>query len=104
MKLVVKPAARRDILAQAVYFAEQGGEALANRFLHSAENSLTHLLDHPRAGAPKFFDNPALAGLRSWPVANFEDVRAYYLATSTELSVLRVLHGKRDLPHILGDG
>ncbi len=56
----------------------------------------------PGAGPPKFFDNPLLAGLRSWSVKGFDDFHVYYLVQAETLTIVRVLHGKRDLGTILG--
>jgi len=55
----------------------------------------------PNTGAPKALRNPALAGLRSWPVHGFEDVRIYYLVQGEVLKLVRVLHGKRDIDRVL---
>jgi plasmid stabilization system protein ParE len=57
----------------------------------------------PDMGAPKRFKNPLLAGLRSWPVKGFEDIRIYYLVKGGVLRVIRVLHGERDVQRILQD-
>jgi plasmid stabilization system protein ParE len=101
LKLVVKPAARRDILAQFSYLLENAGEVVADRFIASVERSFGRLAEYPHSGSPRNFANPALTGLRVWPIDGFEDIRAYYLTAGGQLAVLRVLHGKRDLPSIL---
>jgi toxin ParE1/3/4 len=54
-------------------------------------------------GSPKAFSNPALAGLRSWPVRGFPVIRIYYLVTEKSLQIVRVLHGKRDIHTLLED-
>jgi len=101
LKVFVKPAARRDILAQFSYLLDNGGDLIADRFLVSVERSLQRLAEQPRSGSLRHFANPALAGLRAWPIDGFEDIRAYYLAGVDQITVLRILHGKRDLPSIL---
>jgi hypothetical protein len=45
--------------------------------------------------------NPALRGLRSWPVKGFDEFRIYYLLRQDMFAVIRVLHGKRDIATIL---
>lgn len=52
-------------------------------------------------GAPKQFQHPILAGLRSWAVKGFEDMRIYYTVQDDMLRIVRVLHGKRDINKIL---
>jgi len=58
-------------------------------------------LTAPKAGAPKHVGNPALAGLRTWPVRGFGEFRIYYLLRRDAFVVIRVLHGKRDVGAIL---
>jgi plasmid stabilization system protein ParE len=70
---------------------------VANRFLEAVDKSVEKILSTPNAGAPKHLSNPSLAGLRSWPVEEFEEIRVYYLARKDEVRIVRVLHGKRDI-------
>jgi hypothetical protein len=44
-----------------------------------------------------------LAGLRVWPVGVFEEFRIFYVSDGELHTVLRVLHGKRDIGAILDD-
>ena len=46
--------------------------------------------------------NSNLTGVRSWPVQGFEDIRAYYILENEVVTILRVLHGRRDIIGILG--
>lgn len=101
MKLAVKPAAREDILSQFSYLAEHGGEDLGSRFLHAAEQSFMHLLEYPNCGTPKTFANSDMTEVRSWPVPGFEDIRAYYTLEHEVVTILRVLHGRRNVAGIL---
>ena len=55
----------------------------------------------PDAGPPKTTSNRRLAGLRSWPIKEFDEFRAYYLVHPELLTVVRVPHGKRDIGTIL---
>jgi hypothetical protein len=57
----------------------------------------------PDAGAPKILKNPALSGLRSWPVSGFPLIRIYYIHAGDELPIVRVLHGMRDINPLLED-
>jgi toxin ParE1/3/4 len=74
---------------------------VAFRFLDAVDDSIEQLLDMPHIGAPRHFRTPALVGLRSWPVKDFEDIRIYYLLLPDLLRVVRVLHGRRDIQTIL---
>jgi hypothetical protein len=78
-----------------------GGSRQAGSGQPVHRSRLDKLLRTPNAGAPKHFSNESLAGLRSWPVEELEDIRIYYLVEENTLGVVRVLHGKRDIRRIL---
>ena len=102
MKRFVRSAARTDILRQFRYYlTEKQLPEVAWRFLDSVERALKSIAREPRIGAPSSLAVPGLAGLRSWPVPGFEDIRVYYLETEGTVRVIRILHGKRDLRRIL---
>jgi plasmid stabilization system protein ParE len=102
VKHTIRPAARDDIIRQFRYYlVDRDKPEVANRFLEAVDKSVEKILRTPNAGVPKHLSNPSLAGLRSWPVEEFEDIRIYYLAQGDEVRVIRVLHGKRDIARIL---
>ena len=101
MNHVIRPAARDDILRQYRYYLLEDAFETAERFLDAIDKSIASLCRMPHKGAPKQFRNPRLAGLRSWPVTGFEDIRIYYLIQNDVLRVVRILHGKRDIQSIL---
>jgi len=45
--------------------------------------------------------SPRLAGLRTWPIEGFDDMKIYYLVADDALTVVRILHGRRDIERIL---
>jgi len=98
----IRSAARDDILRQfAWYLDEKGSPQIARRFLEAVEKAIDRISTNPRIGSPKFFENPALKGLRSWPVPGFPAIRIYYVHSESGLCIVRILHGKRDIPHLL---
>lgn len=102
MKATVRPAAREDILRQYRYYLlEEEAEEVAARFLEAAQESIRQLCVRPGMGSPRAFANPALDGLRSWPVQGFSAIRIYYVVAGKTLRVVRVLHGKRDIHALL---
>lgn len=103
MTIVIKPAARTDILRQVGYYGDLERPDVALRFLQAVQGSIDHLVPVPFAGSPKHFDHSALQGLRTWPVKGFEDFRIYYLVKGDDLTILRILHGRRDIAAILED-
>ena len=101
MKTLVLPAARTDIVRQIGYFIEIGQEHIADRFLVAARIAIEHLSHTPQAGAPRPMKSPRLAGLRTWPIEGFDDMKIYYLVADDALTVVRILHGRRDIERIL---
>lgn len=102
MNSVIRPRARDDIIRQfRWYLVEQDAPDAAIRFLDAVDESVEQLLRMPPMGTPKPLRNPALAGLRGWPVEGFEDMRIFYLVQGETLKVVRILHGKRDINRIL---
>ena len=43
----------------------------------------------------------AIDGLRRWPVKGFDEYWVYYLVRPEALTVIRVLHSKRDIDGLL---
>ena len=78
-----------------------GFQMSRGRFRSSVESSIKLALSRPKAGAPKPVRNSVLGDLRSWPVKGFDEFRIYYLARQDTLTVVRVLHDKRDIGAIL---
>lgn len=101
MKAIVLPSARADIVRQIGYFIEIGQEHVAGRFLAATKVAIEHISQTPHAGAPRAMKNRRLAGLRTWPVDGFDDMEIYYLDVGAVLTIVRVLHGRRDIERIL---
>ena len=80
---------------------DQNLPEIADRFKDAVRRTVESLRQHPLVGARYRLSAPQLHNLRSWPVAAFEAIRIYYLLDREAIRVLRVLHGKHDLKHIL---
>jgi plasmid stabilization system protein ParE len=104
MRIVLRPAARRDIILQVGYYIDEPAYDAAERFPLAIEAAFRRIQEQPGMGSPRFLENPKLQGLRSWPVPGFEDIRIYYLLPQPGLiRVIRILHGKRDLNEVFND-
>ncbi|HXB70947.1 MAG TPA: type II toxin-antitoxin system RelE/ParE family toxin [Candidatus Acidoferrales bacterium] len=102
MNRVIRPRAQDDILRQfRWYLVEKDASDAAFRFVDAVEASVEQLLRMPNMGAPRELRNPALKGLRVWPVKQFEEFLIYYVVEGDTVRVIRILHGKRDLDRIL---
>jgi len=99
-RIVKHRKAQRDILQIFVYIGENNIGA-AERFLAAFAADIKRLAFMPNIGALRDFQNPKLAGLRSWPISGFENYLIFYRPTSTEVQILRVIHGARDLERAL---
>jgi toxin ParE1/3/4 len=101
VKNVIRPTAKDDILRQFRYYLLEEAFDAAESFLDAVDSSIEALCKMPEMGAPKPLKNPVLAGLRSWAVRDFEDIRIYYVIQKDVLRVVRVLHGKRNINKLL---
>ncbi len=97
----IQPLADRDLDDHVQYLRERE-PAAALRFIDAVFDTFETLSENPEIGAPRPFDSPALAGLRLWPVPGFERWFVFYIPADTTVQIVRVLHGARDLPTILG--
>jgi toxin ParE1/3/4 len=101
VKIVYRQTASDDIIRQFQYYLiDQNLPEVAARFRDAVKHTVESLRQHPLIGARYRSISQQLRNLRSWPVAGFEAIRIYYLATSDVIEVIRVLHGKRDLKQI----
>ena len=103
MRVRIRPLADRDIDGHVAYLAQEGGDAVALRFLESLEQTLRTLAGEPAVGSPRHLDDPRLEGLRARPVAGFRRVLVFYLTLDGAVEVVRVLHGARDVVPLLGE-
>jgi toxin ParE1/3/4 len=101
VNVLIRTAAREDILRQYEWYLAEAGESVAGRFLDAVEGAVESLRRMPDLGSPRDFRNPRLAGLRSWPVPNFPAIRLYYIHGHQTLRIVRLLHGKRDVHSML---
>lgn len=97
MKPFIQRSARDDILRQYGYFLDLESADLADRFLAAVNDAIDRIEINPGAGSPRYFSNPGLVGLRSRRVDGFDDLRVYYLIRDDVLTIIRVLHNRRDL-------
>ncbi len=97
-----RAAARRDLVEQFVYLAEEAGLDMAQRFLTNAEASFNDLACQPMLGVPLTLQHPSLAGIRKWRIKDFDNQLIFYLPHPDGVSIVRVLHAARDWWSLLG--
>jgi toxin ParE1/3/4 len=94
MKLIVKSPVWDDLRKIGLRISKDNPEA-ADRFFSAAKAAFELLQSHPNLGRLRSF---SLAGVRSWVIPDFNNYIVFYLPTQTELQILAVVHGARDLP------
>ena len=102
-RIVVERAAEADLLAAVAYYRREGSSAIARRFVAAAEETFARLAQTPDIGRHYQTDHPQLQHLHVWRVRGFEPYLIFYHATDDTLFIERVLHGARDIEHILED-
>jgi toxin ParE1/3/4 len=101
LRLNLTDAAVRDILEQVDWFASQDDPGLGDRWERAVGDALLRLIRHPRAGASCHFTSSELHGVRRIPVGGFPNHLIFYRLRDSDLLILRVLHGARDLEPLL---
>lgn len=95
------PAAEEDVLSIYVAIFADNAPA-AERWLEAIRKSARDLIgQHPESGVRRDYGRSALRGLRMIGIPNFENYLAFYRVTESEVQIIRVLHGARDIPNVL---
>ena len=93
------PKAKSDITRQIRYYLnQQQAASTAVRFRSAVIYSIEQLSPHPGMVVNV---RRSISGLRCWPVKGFEKILIYYLAKQETISIVRVLHGSRNVSQIL---
>jgi toxin ParE1/3/4 len=100
-RLVLSDAAVADILEQAEWYVGQSGAALAKRWEKAVTTALFRILANPAAGTRCYFRPIDLRDVRRTLMAGFPKHLLFYRFQETEVFVLRVVHGARDLENLL---
>ena len=94
--------AKQDIQDTVDHYLGQGATVAARDFLQALEAAYRLISAHPSSGSPSYverFGGPP--GLRGWALQGFPHV-VFYLEDADRVDILRVLHGRRDIPSLLG--
>lgn len=100
-RIIKRPAAKRDLIEQADFIAQENLEA-ALRFLDAAEKTFAQLARLPRIGKSRKVRSQVFANVRQFPITGFEKHLVFYRPIKGGIEVLRVLHGARDLNLVIG--
>lgn len=104
-RILKREAAKRDLVAQWVWYAENADIEIADRFLTAVERTLTLLAAQPEMGGTFCVRKPELQGMRRFPVSDgFEKMLLFYFPLKDGVDLIRVIHGSRDLERLLAEG
>lgn len=92
--------ASRDLLDAATRYLDDGGEALALRFVAAVEATIKQLAARPGSGSPRYAALIRRPGLRFRQPRRFPYL-IFYVERPEHIDVLRVLHASRDIPSTL---
>ena len=94
--LVRHERADRDVLEAIEYYLQNAPE-VALAFIDSLEQACRNIQRRPGAGSPRHAHELNLPGLRFWRCKRFPYL-VFYVETTDQINIWRVLHGSRDIP------
>lgn len=100
LKIFESAEAVNDVIDAADHIAQQSGLNASDRFLQAVKNAYRQIADMPGIGSVRDFGQPDLQGMRRWHVTKFPKYLIFYMTNESELRILRVLHGARDIETI----
>ena len=103
--VIVRFLARMDVLEEAEFIEQAYSFDKSNQFIDAAQKTFESLAQMPGMGSPRPDYAPEIPALRQWRIKGFEDYLIFYrpLDTQDGVEIVRVLHGKRNIPYILED-
>ena len=102
-RILIRPAADRDLDAQADYIAAGSGDDAALRFYRAAEQTFRLIAERPGIGRRVRYRNPLLAETRMFRMRGFSKHLIFYRPLSNGAEIVRVIHGARDIESLFGE-
>jgi toxin ParE1/3/4 len=100
-----REAAKRDLIHQWIWYAENASIEIADRFLAAVESTLRLLATQPESGALFSVRTTNLLGMRRFPVGDgFEKILLFYFPMRDGIDLVRVVHGSQDLERLFSEG
>ena len=88
-----------DLLLRTAWYAEQGSDRLAERFVGAVEATVKKLAQNPQRGRRPFPNDKDLSELHSVLIERpFQKHILFFRFTNHTLILERLIHGARDLP------
>lgn len=93
--------AKQDVQDAVDHYLGQGAPGAARTFVQALEAAYRLISAHPSSGSPSYverFGGPPR--LRGWALKGVPYV-VFYLECADRIDVVRVLHGRRDIPALM---
>jgi toxin ParE1/3/4 len=104
VKIIQRPLARFDLIEEADFLEQAYDLDRAKAFLFAANETFQQLAAMPLIGSPRPDLAEEIPELRQWRIKDFNAYLIFYRpAMGGGVEIIRVLHGKRNLPEILAD-
>jgi len=98
-RVLLRPAARRDLVQHFAYIGENAGLNAAHRFISLARRTFGDLALSPGVGVPGKVRK--LPNLRMWRIRDFEKYLIFYHSVEDNIHIERVIHAARDYNRVL---
>lgn len=98
-RVLVRPAARRDITHHFAYIGENAGIEIARRFRNAARITFNELAQMPGMGSGRQVGK--FADIHMWRVRGFEKYFIFYRPLRDGIQVERVIHAAQDYTRVL---
>lgn len=99
-RILLRPAAERDLDDQAEYLAAHQSLQAGLRFYRAAQETFRLLASQPKMGRLTEYRIPFLTGVRMFPLKAFPQHLVFYRPLEDGIEVVRVLHGARDIERL----
>lgn len=92
--------AHEDATEALRFYAEEGGEQVALRFVDALEAAYRRIGRHPSIGSPRYASEIDWPGLRHLRLRRYPFL-VFYFERGDHIDVVRLLHAERDVPESL---
>ena len=101
-RTVVRSPRVGDDLISIYAYVHTHNPTAADRLLDAVESTVRRLSSMPERGRLWPSAEPLLAGMRVVSVPGFRSYLVFYRSTRARVEIYRVVHGARELDHVLG--
>jgi toxin ParE1/3/4 len=102
MRIILSLRSKKDLRDHYTFIGLRD-ESSAERFLEAVDRTFALLAERPDIGSTRLWRDPALRGIRAWPISGFDRFIVYYRRQSLDtLRITRILRGAVPPEGVLG--